>query len=353
MVKDFVQTFEGGADGTNVTVTSSGGTGGDAFNQIILNSGTDVSSAGNAFFTHASAAAIVGARGAAWNVSTVTNNSYAVWLMPTGNGRRAVMRYPISIPSNPAVTQILSRIDTQSGLFSQLKINTSGKLTISAGSPNTDIVASTSTFTQAFNTRYWLEHAMTIGTTTSNGVVEYRLMTNSKTDGTGVDTIVASYTNSAVNNGTDTEFGGSVSRFRFYSPFSNSGWSTIQTDLWRARVTSNLGDFLGPYVNVTPPTTTIVGTNNRSVIIGGTVDGTSPYTFSISQVSGPAGTATLIPGTANAWSVPTPSGTAAVWRVTSVDSDGTESTDDYTVPAGTGGTPPIGVKKWGGTTWDQ
>jgi hypothetical protein len=350
MVKDFVQTFEGGADGTNVTATSSAA-GGDAFSTIILNSGTDVTAAGNAFFTHNSAAAIVGARGAAFNVTGVTNNSYAAWLMPTGNGRRAVMRYPISIPSNPAVTQILSRIDTQSGIFSQMKINTSGKLTISAGSPNADIVASTSTFTQAFNTRYWIEHAVTIGTTTSNGVVEYRLITNSKTDGTGVDTIVASYSNTAQNMGTDAEFGGAVSRFRFYSPFANSGWTTIQTDLWRARITSSLTDWLGPYINVTPPTTTTTGTNNRSVIVATTADGTSPYTFSIAQVSGPAGTASLVPGTSNVWSVPTPNLVDSVWRVTSVDSDGTESTSDYTVPHATGGTAPIGVKKWDGAAW--
>jgi hypothetical protein len=355
MVKDFIQRFEGGVDGANVTAVSSGaGTGGDAFSSIIFNSGTDVTTAGNSFFKHDAASAINGSMGALFTTAAVTNNSYASWTIPTGHGRRAIMRYPIKIPSLPAVTQILSRIDTQSGIFSQVKINTAGKLTISGGSPNADIVASTSTNALALNTQYFLEHRVTIGTTTSNGVVEYELFTNSRTDGTGVDTSVGgiAYANTAQNMGTDAEFGGTASRFRFYCPFSNSGWATLPVDLWRARVTSNLTDILGTYVSTLPPTgSTVLYKDIAQISVTG-ADGVTPYLYSITQLSGPAATATLVPGTDNTWRVPRPTTADAVWRVVVTDSSGQTSPNyDVTVPKATGGTPPMSVLVWNGTAW--
>jgi hypothetical protein len=356
MVKDFIQRFSGGTDGANVTATTSGAsTAGDALSTIIKNSGTDVTVGGDAMLTHSAAAAIEGALGARMSTAGLTANSYASWTIPTGHGRRAAIRIPLNIPSLPAATQSLTRIDTQSGVFSQVKINTAAKLTVSVGS--TDVVASTSSVALTPNTTYWLEQAVTIGTTTTNGVVEYQVFTNSKPDGTGVDTLVTSYTSGAtVNMGTDAEFGGTASRFRIFIPLSSSGWTGLNTDLWRARVTTDTAAWLGPYVSTLPPTGTGTTGVPRVTLVATPSGGVSPYSYGISHISGPSATsdALLVPNNDNRWTVPVPASADDVWQVLITDDAGrTSDPISYTVAKAVGGSPAIRQEQWdaASATW--
>ena len=76
------------------------------------------------------------------------------------------------------------------------------------------------------------------------------------------------------------------------------------------------------------------GVVNKQVTIDATSSTGTITNWAISQISGPAGTATDIsPGV---WSVPEPIGEAAVWRVT-ITVGGNDYTGDFTVDPATGG----------------
>jgi hypothetical protein len=351
MVWDFIQRFNG-TDGAVITVAnSSGGTNGDAFSSLIFNSGTDVSTAGNAFFTYSTAAALEGTAGAKFTTSGVTGNSYALKTFPAGNGKRAVVRFPLNIPSAPAALYTIMRISSPTTFF-QLILTTSRQLNAYNGSTG---IAASGAGVLAVNTQYWVEYAVTIGTTTSNGVLEYKVFTNSATDGSGTDTLVTSWSSGAtLNTGTDADFGGGS--FRMQSPLSTSGWTSLNTDLWRARVTTDTAGFLGPYVSTLPPTAAVTGTVPKVILTATPTGGVSPYTYGITHMSGPSLTsdAVLTPNNDNRWTVPVPTGSDDVWRILITDANGSTSDPaDFTVTKAVGGAPAIVEKQWdaGSSTW--
>jgi hypothetical protein len=337
---DFLQTFVG-SNGSNITKASSGlGVSGNAFDFMILNSGTDITLNGDAAFVYSTAATIEGTSGARMFMTGITANTYYGWLIPTGTGKFTVMRYPWKAPSNPAATTIMSRIDTPS-TFSQMKQNTAGKVTVSAGA--TDIVASTSTAALTPGSNYWIEHLLEAGTTTSNGTVGYRIITNSLANGQGSDTLVQEYVNTAQNTGTETDIGGATSRWRFYSPFANSGWTSFDTDLWRARITTVSRDWLGPYVSTTPPTG--IATVGSAPVYPVTIvpsNGTPPYTYTVTQATGPAGQTYAYLGN-NAFEFSVPDSAVATWNIDIKDSFNVSSTSPVvvTIPKSTLLPPPV------------
>jgi hypothetical protein len=328
MVKKYLQRFVG-TDGANITVANSAA-GGDPLNVIIFNSGTDVSASGNAFFTYSASDAREGTTGAKWTSTGITANSYASWTHAAGNGRVAVVRVPIRISAYPAATQLLLRIDTPTGPFMQLKLTNAGKLLLSGASPNVDQTTSQSTNSVPLNTDLWLEFKVVIGTTTSNGEAGYKLFTNSQADGSGTDSAVAgvSYYGTAYNMGTDAEFN-TASRFRFLSPFataivSGSGaWTTLGTDLWQALLTTDTAAWIGPYVSVLPPVTSLSAGPPRVRIVATTSVGVSPYSHVITHVSGPSSTsdAVPVPNNDNMWEVPVPTTQDDTWQVVPTGAD--------------------------------
>lgn len=351
MVKDFIQRFSGGADGVNITGANSGsGTSGDPFTVIIKNSGTDVTATGDACFQYSAAAALEGATGAKMSSAGITGNTYGSWTVPAGNGKRAVFRVPLNFPAAPGATHIIGRFSSASSFF-QLLLQTNRTLQAVNGSGG-GIVASNST-ALSVNTQYWIEFAVTIGTTTSNGVLEYKVFTNSKTDGTGVDTLVFSWSSGAtLNTGTDAD----MASVRFHIPLATSGWTSLNTDLWRARFTSVTTDWLGPYVSTLPPTgagSQTVGRVRLTAIASG---GTSPYSYGITHMSGPSITsqAVPVPNNDNMWEVPIPTSADDVWQVIITDDTGTPADPiSYTVAKAVGGAPAIYEAEWSATssTW--
>lgn len=253
----FHNSFEGGTSGSNLIVSTSGGTSGDAFTGALSNNAA-VGGSGNANVTYQSAAALAGSLGL--RITLTASTSYVYWQDASG-GTRGVMRFPLKISANPSATTTVGILRNSSGSMAYLQVLTSGVLrAYNAG--NTALSGSDYTLTVA--TQYWVELAATAGTTTSDGRIEVRVLASD-----GTTQLAAWDSGAATNTGTTNAY-----LARFGVATTTSGWSSM--DLDEIQFDSDLASgWIGPYVAAnTAPTAATGGDQTVDAGVAVELDGT-------------------------------------------------------------------------------
>ncbi len=228
-------TFEGGTNGSNVTVANSGGASGTPFAVVVLGTGATI--------TYTTAWKTQGTVGCAINLGS-SGSSY-LRLDTSEPGSRGVMRRPLIIPSSPTGTIVLMQLKslTSDVLMANVNLLTTRTIRIA---PSAVILTASESPVLDLNTIYWIELACTSGTTTSNGRLEIRITKDS--DGSVVHTYD---TGATVNTGIEAP-----GHYRF-SGFStaSSGWTTDYLD--ELRVGIQASGWLGALATATLGTITV------------------------------------------------------------------------------------------------
>lgn len=301
-------TFEGGTDGANITVANSGGASGDAFGVIVYNN-VSVGSSGNAGITYSASSAKQGSLGV--NFIPAANTSYLRHDVPVSEtGTRIVSEVTLRFPSNPAATFMIMRAHSSSNAsLGALILRTDGRIAV-YDATNVEITASRMVSALAANTDYIAALAVQPGTTTANGTLEYRIYDSSHS------TVLFSWSSTAVNAGTTAP-----AFMRYFGPVATSGWSAYGLDMTRSLITDNASAWIAVFPDANATVSAPVAVIDATSSTGATIS------LSITQVSGPSGSATQI--ATGIWRVPVPEDTDTVWRVTASDSNG--GTDQTTV----------------------
>lgn len=163
----FFNRFDGGTDGSQVTVANSSNGGNSALSYIFYNNGSFPS--GNPNIVYSSTAAMSGSLGC--RLTLGTSSTYIAYEDLSGAGDRSVTRFPIRFPSNPTATATIFVLRSSSGLMAQAIIRTTGQIRVADAAT----FQTASDFALSTNTVYWTEIAVTRGTTTSNGRIELRV----------------------------------------------------------------------------------------------------------------------------------------------------------------------------------
>lgn len=228
-------TFEGGSDGTTLTIANSGGASGDAFSYIFSDNVAYVN--GNSNIVYSAAAKANGNLGL--RITLTASTSY-VRIDDSNGGTRGVIRVPIT-PSTVSgdtayavIRNVSNTVMASVGVYSDGKIraynSTGGRI-------------NTSAYTPTLGTLYWAELAATSGADTSTGRIEMKIFA---ADGT---TELYSYdSGTTVNTGTEN-----VAQFRWGTQTTATGLSYVDIDDIQADSNLSTG-WLGPYTpgNVAP-----------------------------------------------------------------------------------------------------
>lgn len=311
-----LNTFEGGAPGTNITAANSGGTSGDPFSFVFYNNAS-VGSTGNAAIAYSATAAVLGARGCQFAASGTTA-SYLRWDF-SGAGPYAFASVRVkAFPANPAATVPLLELRSASLAGGFLTLRTDGTVRVN-NRANTSIAASASPALVVGNS-YTFELAIKPGTTTTDGYLGMRIY---NADGT----IFHEWSSTAVDAGVDP-----IAQARIDAPLTSSAWSNLDIDNAQARLASLASDWIGHYNPVTPPNAVASVTAGVAIIDASGTTGGASLDYAIAQISGAStGPATAI--AENIWWVHQHATEDSVWRVTVTDT-ATALTDtvDVTVP---------------------
>lgn len=209
---------EGGTHGTTVTTGNSGGASGTACSLVTVGTGNTI--------TFSTAGASHGSMGYAASFGTSTNG-FLVWPFVTSG--RLVMRFYFKLDTLPSALDHLSYF-RGSGNMGGLGITSTNKLRLIDASAN---LISGSTATNALSAGVWYraEVAVTKGTTTSNGRLEYAYYLGDSTtaefsydSGTTVNTDIADTATARLGRQSST----TVANLRYYDSFAAdalaSGW---------------------------------------------------------------------------------------------------------------------------------
>lgn len=270
----FHNSFEGGTNGAQITVANSGGASGDAFSYICYNNASYPN--GNANLVYSTAAAKAGSMGARLTLGTAT--TYLAWSKPTGAGSRIVARRPWRQASSPGSAATILALRNASATIATAIIRTTGAIRIC---DNTGVSTTGSNYQLSNNTDYWIELAVTNGTTTSNGRVELKVYAS---DGT---TELWSYdSGTTLNCGTTTP-----QDARFATHLSTNGWAT--DDLDEIQFNNNLpSGWIGPFVASNTPPVVDVTADDVNVYPGETVTFTGTATDSDGTIASTSWSAT-------------------------------------------------------------
>lgn len=303
-------TFEGGANGTNIVPADSGGASGDAFDFVVIN-GTSTPGGGSGI-TYSTAAAVVGTLG--FRITPAASLSYLRWDVAEA-GTRFVMRRTFVPRATSATTEIMAMRNTAASVMAGVRIATDLKPMFTVGT--VEKTASKPATALTAGTKYYAELAVTIETGAGgNGVVEYRILDTS-------GTVVHTYQMTGQVTGTAI-----AGQYRFGGITTASGWAQDDGDATAG--TPLASGWLGIPTTSAPVAVATVADSRAiidatsSSVTGGTL------TFSISQLSGPSLTPTLM--STGVWSVAKHTTTARVYRVTVTASGGGSATQDVTVP---------------------
>jgi|GEM_PF-1629119 len=154
---------EGGTDGVQPSSANSGGLSGTALTtQTLSGTGTTLTFSTNA--AH-------GSLGYRHNYAAVSSTAWQLFPGTAAAGRW-VFRYYLQVSAVPTVYDYLSKYRSSTAQLAVMTVGTDGKL-ILQNAAGAGITASRATNALAANTRYRVEVAITPGTTTSNGRLEY------------------------------------------------------------------------------------------------------------------------------------------------------------------------------------
>jgi|GEM_PF-2195777 len=222
-------TFEGGSDGTMLTIANSGGASGDAFSYIFSNNIAYVN--GNSNIVYSAAAKTNGNLGL--RITLTASTSY-VRIDDSNGGTRGVIRVPITPASVSGDTSYAAIRNVSNVVMASVGVYSDGKIrayTSTGGRINA------SAYTPTLGTLYWAELAATSGADTSTGRIEMKLFA---ADGT---TELYSYDSGAtVNTGTEN-----VAQFRWGTQTTATGLTYVDLDDIQADSDKPTG-WLGPYV---------------------------------------------------------------------------------------------------------
>jgi len=154
---------EGGTDGVQPSSANSGGLSGTALTtQTLSGTGTTLTFSTNA--AH-------GSLGYRHNYAAVSSTAWQLFPGTAAAGRW-VFRYYLQVSAVPTALDYLSKYRSSTAQLAVMTVGTDGKL-ILQNAAGAGITASRATNALAANTRYRVEVAITPGTTTSNGRLEY------------------------------------------------------------------------------------------------------------------------------------------------------------------------------------
>jgi hypothetical protein len=321
-VTTYVNTAEGGTDGTTVTTGNSGGASGDAFASVL---GPWKFSAANK------------AHGSLGYLCDTSAGATGYWMYhsPTAASQYAV-RFYFKLVALPSASRDLFRILDASGTrhctISLLATNQIALLNAADAGLKTESAALTA------NTWYRCEIEIDCGTTTSNGTINWRTYLGDSTT-----PISTAYTSSTVNAGGGTNHG----RVQWGTGSSN----TIQYAIDDIKIVTGSMTAVGPVAtNVAPAVT--VG-SDQTVASGDTLVLTANATDSDGTVSTLTGAWTTLPSGTTAPTLTgsaTGTGTASaalsqttgaltdvgtyVWTATAADNSGATTTKTITVTVG-------------------
>jgi hypothetical protein len=306
-------TFEGGTAGARVTTAASGGV-----------SGTATSGSSGFATTDTNTCTFDNARAAHGTVSmkmVFSTTALAFQLWNFASTIRTVARFYVYLPSLPATTQFnLATFRNATGTMMTAAISTTGRLMII---DSTGTVITGSAATAVFPTAQWVrvELAVTKGTTTTNGVAEWRYYLGDSS------TAVQTYSSTAVNTGTTDVAGIRLGT----TPAATTGY-TIWYDL---QVSDLATGFIGAPTN---PLT--IASNDRLTFIiqsTGTAANGGALSYTIAQTAGTTTTPTNTD--VGRWEVVPDSTATLSYSVTLSEASGGSASTPVDVPAtNTGGT---------------
>ena len=251
-----INTAEGGTNGTTVTTTNTGGgASGDAASTVTLGSGNTI------IFSNA-----VHAHGALSYQITYGATSTANIMWDIAESGRLVHSFYVNVGSLPAATEYLGGIRHASGYMCLASIGSDGKF-IMQNAASAGISASRAANTFPVNQQVRVEIAVTKGTTTTDGTIEYAYYLGDSA------TAIASWSSNTQNTGTANVARVMVGR-------STAGTETRTTYYDTIRAQSLASGWIGPYS--TTSTVAIINTAE-----GGT-NGAVPTTGNTGGASGDA-----------------------------------------------------------------
>lgn len=325
-------TFEGGTNGTNVSLANSGGASGDAFDTIVVNNAS--ANGGNAAIQYLTSAAIQGALGA--RITAQAAMSYLRWTDPTP-GARGGFRRPFYFTGNPTSQLDLGSIRSEGGgplgesagaTMLSLVILATGRVAIAPAGTN-DVA---SLFTLPSNGLYWFEVFAEKGTTTTDGKTWLRVLA---ADGT---TVLWDYTSTTSNTRSSNAW-----QFRFGGLTTAQGYATDDLDSIQAGALAS--GFFGPLANAAPTITSISSPQNVAAsaavtanVVAADSDGSiASYAWTVDYCSTTAPTLTGA-STANVSFTAPAAGHLVVLKVVVTDNGGatTSATCEVRVPTSAG-----------------
>ena len=287
------------ANGTVITTANSGGGAGTAVTTVTAGTGNT--------FTFSSAAAHRGSLGMALNFGTTAGGTLA-WDLNTT--QRTAVRFYVNIPALPTAQEYLANFRNGSANMATIGINSVGKLSVQ-NAAGAGVSAGNAAATFPVNQWVRVEFAVTKGTTTTNGRIEYAYYLGDST------TPIATYdTGATVNTGTTdvalVRLGRTTTateaRILYYDDIAAqdiaTGWIGVPT----SNVAPNAD--LGPTVSNIEPWRTQTINATASTDIDGAITG-----YELIQTAGP--TVTLA-GVGPTWSYNSP----AAWGGTSLTFQG-------------------------------
>lgn len=275
-------TFEGGTNGTNLSVANSGGINGTAVDSVVINGAS--ANGGGSGIQYSSAAALQGALGLLFTLAAST--TYIRFPNST-TGARGGLRRAYKHVANPTASAVIASIrcegggplsDTAEASMVDLLIDTSGRVCLQHPSPTG--IDTASRYTLTAGTQYWFEVFVEKGTTTSNGKAWLRVLA---ADGT---TVLWDYTNAAVNTRSSN-----VYQFRVGGATTASGWATDSTD--SVQFGNLVSGFFGPLTEL-PKVDTVSITTTGEPFSTATVTATlepgspTPDSWTFTKTAGPA-----------------------------------------------------------------
>lgn len=325
--------FEGGTDGTAFSRSSSGAGSQDPFDVIVVNNVALGATATDPNVTWSASSAIFGSLGAKLILSAST--TYLRWDMTIGatDQPRFVARVGFKFQSLPSANTDLIMKRTGSGA-TQLDILTrtaAGKIAVK-NNAGTIVSGTTGTYVMTAGTKYIVEFATTVSTTTGN--YQWRLY-----DATGT-TMLDSY-----NGPGNLNLGSAmVDSVRFGNSTTASGWTQEDLDDVAFLATNDSAAWIGN--SVTPPTAVLSFYGPFYLLDGTASNGSLPITgYTLSEVTASGTPALTLEGGVTmpqgSWLI-APQSSDTTWKLNVTDSGGGTSAtpDQETLPAFTAGAAP-------------